>query len=324
MHLSAIDIQNLPGVRTAQVLSPDAVCTLTSLGDAAGLQHLGVHMVVVEPGQRAGELHAHHFAEECVYVLGGHGTAVLGERSVALMPGDFLAFPANGVAHELVNDGPEPLIFLLVGHRLDHDVIDYPRLGRRLYRHHGQDDLVTWVGEEGLAQALPGGVLVESALQPMPAVGASPETGLRMVGVDAAGRPIGAVPPLSHEAEEACAAAAELHARAGFEPPWTGYLAFDGERCVGACTFKSPPRANRVEIACYPFPSQERHLEAMMASLMRIAFENHPGIRVIAHTLAEEGTETAVLARLGFHLTGRTQDTDQGEVWEWMLQTASS
>jgi RimJ/RimL family protein N-acetyltransferase len=145
-----------------------------------------------------------------------------------------------------------------------------------------------------------------------------------MVGLDAAGRPDGEVPSLSRDAEEACAAAAALHAQTGFEPPWTGYLAFDGERCVGTCAFKSPPRGNRVEIACYPFPAQEQHLEAMMASLMRIAFENHPGIRVIAHTLAEEGTETAVLARLGFHLTGRTQDTDQGEVWEWMLQTATS
>jgi uncharacterized cupin superfamily protein len=322
MYLSAIDIQNLPGVRTAHVLSPDAVSTLTSLGDAAGLQHLGVHMVVVEPGQRAGELHVHHFAEECVYVLGGHGTAVLGERSVALSPGDFLAFPANGAAHELINDGQEPLIFLLVGQRLDHDILDYPRLGRRLYRHHGQDDLVTWVGEEGLAQALPGGILVESARQPGAA--ATPQTGLRMVSLDVAGRPAGEVPSLSREAEEACAAAAALHAQAGFEPPWTGYLVFDSERCVGTCAFKSPPRANRVEIACYPFPAQEQHLEAMMASLMRVAFENHPGILVIAHTLAEEGTETAVLARLGFHLTGRTQDTDQGEVWEWMLQTATS
>ena len=221
-----------------------------------------------------------------------------------------------------INDGQEPLIFLLVGQRLDHDILDYPRLGRRLSRHHGQDDLVTWVGEEGLAQALPGGILVESARQPGAA--ATPQTGLRMVSLDVAGRPAGEVPSLSREAEEACAAAAALHAQAGFEPPWTGYLVFDSERCVGTCAFKSPPRANRVEIACYPFPAQEQHLEAMMASLMRVAFENHPGIRVIAHTLAEEGTETAVLARLGFHLTGRTQDTDQGEVWEWMLQTATS
>ena len=189
-----------------------------------------------------------------------------------------------------------------------------------------------WLGEEpeelegdslavgvavGLAVPLPEGVLEVVGVRVTVRVG-------EVVGVDAGGRPTEAVPPLSREAEEACAAAAELHARAGFEPPWTGYLAFDGERCVGACTFKSPPRANRVEIACYPFPSQEGHLEAMMASLMRIAFENHPGILVIAHSLAEEGTETAVLARLGFHLTGRTQDTGQGEVWEWMLQTASS
>jgi len=37
----------------------------------------------------------------------------------------------------MTNTGDEPLVCLVVGERLDHDVVDYPRRGKRLYRHSG-------------------------------------------------------------------------------------------------------------------------------------------------------------------------------------------
>ena len=49
----------------------------------------------------------------------------------------------------------------------------------------------------------------------------------------------------------------ELYGRVGFQPPWICYLAFEGERRVGTCGFKSPPHDNRVEIAYYTFPEDE-------------------------------------------------------------------
>jgi uncharacterized cupin superfamily protein len=37
-----------------------------------------------------------------------------------------------------VNDGDETLKAIVVGQRLDHDVADYPRLKKRIYRNKGQ------------------------------------------------------------------------------------------------------------------------------------------------------------------------------------------
>ena len=69
-----------------------------------------------------------------MYVLSGHGTAVIGDTTQKIGPGDFIGFPTNGVAHETINEGTEPLVCLVVGQRLQQDVTDYPRKGKRLYR----------------------------------------------------------------------------------------------------------------------------------------------------------------------------------------------
>lgn len=318
MYLSALDIQNMQGIRLEHFLNPNAICIDKSLGDVTGLRNLGVHMVVVEPGHRSTELHAHSFEEECVYVLAGRGTAILGDRTILIGPGDFLAYPANGVPHEIINEGSDPLIFLVVGHRLDHDVIDYPRQHRRLYRHHQETDVVQFGALEPAAGADTAGRPAEPVVPPA--------NGFRLVPIDQNGRPDGPVPGLPKEAKDACDASAELYGQVGFVPPWTGYLAFMGDICVGTCAFKAPPKGNRVEIAYYTFPAYEGrgHATSMAIALMQIAFEVQPGIRLIAHTPAEESASTAVLSKLGFHLTGRGHDTDEGEVWEWMLQTAAS
>jgi uncharacterized cupin superfamily protein len=142
MYLSAKDIEALEGVHKVHFLQPQAVRTNKSLGDAAGLQHLGVHLITVQPGHKSTEFHLHHYEEEAVYVLSGRGTAVIGEVRHTLGPGDFLGFPAHGAAHEMLAEGDEPLVCLVVGQRLAQDVCDYPRLGKRLYRNSGEWNLV--------------------------------------------------------------------------------------------------------------------------------------------------------------------------------------
>jgi uncharacterized cupin superfamily protein len=142
MHLPAETIARMGAVRKAHFLNPGAVRLIRSLGDAAGLKRLGVHLVEVPPGSRSTELHAHHYEEECLYVLAGRGTATLGAHSHQIGPGDFIGYPTNGVAHEMINDGAEPLVYLVIGQRLEQDITDYPRLGKRLYRHSGEWDLV--------------------------------------------------------------------------------------------------------------------------------------------------------------------------------------
>lgn len=142
MYLSAQDIAALVGVRKKHFLNPQAIRLQKSLGDAVGLKHLGVHLISVEPGRYSTEFHVHLFEEECIYVLSGHGTATLGQEKQKIGPGDFIGCPTNGVAHDMFNDGDEPLVCLVVGQRLEQDVCDYPRKGKRLFRNSGEWNLV--------------------------------------------------------------------------------------------------------------------------------------------------------------------------------------
>lgn len=131
--LSAAAIAALPGQIKTHSLNPNAVRTARSLGDAVGLTQLGVHLVTIEPGRNSTEYHRHLVEEECVYVLSGQGLAEIGDQTYAVGAGDFMGFPRKGVAHALSNTGDVPLVCLVAGQRLEHDVCDYPRQAKRLY-----------------------------------------------------------------------------------------------------------------------------------------------------------------------------------------------
>ena len=142
MHLSAQAITAMQAVKRTHFLNAGAIRGNKPIGDAAGLKNIGVHLITVEPGHRSTEFHYHHYEEECVYVLSGRGTAVEGGQSHKIGPGDFLAYPIDNIPHEMINDGAEPLVCLVVGQRLVQDITDYPRVGKRLYRHSGERSLV--------------------------------------------------------------------------------------------------------------------------------------------------------------------------------------
>jgi len=140
--LRASEIDAMQGERKEHFLNPNAVRINKSLGDAVGLNHIGVHIIAVEPGKATTEYHKHHYEEECVYVLQGNATAIIEGDHYPLQSGDFLGLPRNKVAHNIINDGDETLICLVMGRRLEQDVADYPNLGKRLYRNSGDWDLV--------------------------------------------------------------------------------------------------------------------------------------------------------------------------------------
>ncbi|NMH65857.1 cupin domain-containing protein [Shewanella salipaludis] len=140
--LTAAEIAAMEAETKTHFLNPKATRTKKSLGDAIGLQHIGVHQISIAPGCDSTEYHKHYFEEECVYVLGGVGEAHIGGETFALGAGDFMAFPADGAGHSMHNNGTQPLVFLVMGQRLVQDVADYPRKNKRLYRHRGSWDLV--------------------------------------------------------------------------------------------------------------------------------------------------------------------------------------
>lgn len=140
--LKAADIEEMTGERKVHFLNPNAVRINKSLGDAVGLNHIGVHIIYVEPGKDTTEHHKHHYEEECVYVLSGKGTLVIEDEAYEFEKGDFIGFPRNMAAHSISNDGDETLVCLVMGQRLQQDISDYPNQGKRLYRNRGDWNLV--------------------------------------------------------------------------------------------------------------------------------------------------------------------------------------
>ena len=67
-------------------------------------------------------------------MLAGTATATIGDEDVPIAPGDFIGYRAGGLAHTIVNTGTETLRLIVVGQRLVHDVGDYPRQAKRVWR----------------------------------------------------------------------------------------------------------------------------------------------------------------------------------------------
>ena len=131
--LKAADIAKIEPTRAVHSLNPNAVRLKRPLSDLTGLTQIGAHLLTLMPGHESSEYHRHLYEEECVYVLSGAGAVTIGERRHDVGPGDFLGFARGGEAHVLENTGDAPLELLIMGQRLEHDVCEYPRIGKRLH-----------------------------------------------------------------------------------------------------------------------------------------------------------------------------------------------
>ncbi len=91
----------------------------------------------LSPGKRSFPLHRHHGTEEALFVLSGKAKVRTTEGETPIGPGDFVSFPVGGLAHQLVNDGVEPLVYLALGVPLPGsvDVVEYPDSGKVACRH---------------------------------------------------------------------------------------------------------------------------------------------------------------------------------------------
>ena len=132
----------MEGLAKTHFLNQNARRINKSLGDLVGLKNLGFHLIEVQPGYESTEYHRHYFEDECVYILSGNATVTIDEIDYEVSMGDFIGYPAGGLPHTMKNTGTEVLRCIVVGQRLDRDVADYPRLGKRLYRYNGLNDLV--------------------------------------------------------------------------------------------------------------------------------------------------------------------------------------
>ena len=105
--------------------------TARELGDAVGAQKLGACCYEVPPGKTTFPYHWHGAEEESLYVLEGTGTLRLGADTLAVGPGDYVAFPCGpDHAHQLTNTGAAPLRYLCFSTRADVEVVGYPDSGK--------------------------------------------------------------------------------------------------------------------------------------------------------------------------------------------------
>ncbi len=133
-HLSADDIRKVSASEKTHFLNDHARRREKSLGSMTGLSEIDFCLIEVDPGNESTEHHKHYHEEECVYILDGEGTARIGAESVEVRAGDFVGFRKGGLAHSLKNTGEEVLRCIVVSQRKNHDVSDYPRKGKRLFR----------------------------------------------------------------------------------------------------------------------------------------------------------------------------------------------
>lgn len=131
------EIEDMEGLRKTHFLNPNARRLNKSLGDLAGLSGFGFHIIEVEPDRESTEHHLHYYEDECVYVLAGTATAFIGENAIDIKTGDFIGYRKGGLAHSIKNTGNETFRCIVVGERRQHDVGDYTRQGKRIYRNAG-------------------------------------------------------------------------------------------------------------------------------------------------------------------------------------------
>lgn len=123
-------------------LNPQSEMHRISLGDLAGLQRLGVHLVRLDPTKEGCVYHTHTCEEEFIYILSGRGRALIDGAEHEVGPGDFMGFPTPSVPHHLWNPFNEPLTYLTGGERRATELCDFPRLGKLVIRRPGRCDLV--------------------------------------------------------------------------------------------------------------------------------------------------------------------------------------
>lgn len=142
--LRAAEIDAMPPRRHLHQFNPNAVRLTRTLGEAAGLARIGVHLVRLAPGRDSTQQHFHDADEEFLYVLSGRGMAHIGDAEFEVGPGDFMGFPAPSPAHSLSNPFDEDLVYLMGGERNAVDAVHYPRIRRTMLKADGQRRWVDW------------------------------------------------------------------------------------------------------------------------------------------------------------------------------------
>src|SRR6185436_2389788 len=120
------------GFRFRHPLNPNSGAEFFRLSRPSGLQRSHVNLLRVPPGKEAFMLHRHTLQEEWSYIVEGEGTAQIGEEKIKVTAGDFIAFPLNGKAHNIVNTGTRDLVYLTGGEDTPHEIGHFPSVNKMI------------------------------------------------------------------------------------------------------------------------------------------------------------------------------------------------
>jgi uncharacterized cupin superfamily protein len=81
------------------------------------------------PGKKSFPFHAHNVTEEAMFVVSGRGKVRGSDGEHPIGAGDFVSFPV-GTAHQLINDGEEPLVYVGMSAGQGFDIVEYPDSGK--------------------------------------------------------------------------------------------------------------------------------------------------------------------------------------------------
>jgi uncharacterized cupin superfamily protein len=87
-------------------------------------EQVGIHLSVIEPGDRSTLYHAEHAQQEDFLVLRGACIAIVEEQELALKQWDLVHCPP-GTRHVFVNEGSETCVLLMLGARIGGGIV-YP------------------------------------------------------------------------------------------------------------------------------------------------------------------------------------------------------
>lgn len=98
-----------------------------SLGMATRNEALGASLYELGPGACSWPYHFHYANTEAIFVLAGQGTLRLAGQESVLRSGDYIVLPPGPEgAHQIINDGAEPLRYLCFSTMLSPDIVSYP------------------------------------------------------------------------------------------------------------------------------------------------------------------------------------------------------
>jgi uncharacterized cupin superfamily protein len=68
--------------------------------------------------------------EEAMFVVSGRAKVRTPDGESEVGPGDFVSFPAGAKAHQLINDGKEPMVYVAISATQGFDIVEYPDSGK--------------------------------------------------------------------------------------------------------------------------------------------------------------------------------------------------